>query len=335
MKLLGTGGCGFIGSNFLHHWARTHPADELVNLDALTYSGNLANVAALSQKTNYKFVKGDIADPKIVAKAMKGCHTVVHFAAESHVDRSIEDASAFLRTNVTGTAILLDAARKTDVKRFHHVSTDEVFGDLPLKSEEKFRETSPYNPSSPYAATKAAADHLVRAWGRTYGLPVSITNGTNNFGPRQHPEKAVARFITRQIRGETLPIYGNGQNIRDWLHVDDYCRAIEAVLTKGKSGETYCVGGDNPITNLELAARIAHHFNRGREAFEFVADRPGHDRKYALDSTKIRTELGWRPTLPFNDALAATIDWYSRNPAWWGPTGSAKDNKSTRVRKKA
>ena len=318
-SLLVTGGCGFIGSNFLHQWARMYPEDALVNLDALTYAGNPKNVAALKQKNNYRFAKGDIRDPKAVANAMKGADVVVHFAAESHVDRSIEGPLAFVRTNVEGTLVLLDEARKKDVARFHHVSTDEVFGDLPIDSTERFTEGTRYDPHSPYAASKAASDHLVRAYGRTYGLKFTITNGSNNFGPYQHPEKAIPRFITNLILGTKIPLYGSGKNVRDWLHVYDYCSAIELVLTKGKVGETYCIGGDNQLDNLTLAKKIGAAFGRGEDAIEHVKDRPGHDRRYALDSTKARTELAWRPTRTFDAALHETIAWYRANEAWWKP----------------
>lgn len=319
MRLLVTGGCGFIGSNFLHHWVAEHPADSVVNFDALTYAGNPKNVAALEGKRQYSFVQGDISDSAAVEKAMRDVDSVVHFAAESHVDRSIEDPMVFLRTNVVGTGNLLEAARRRDVDRFHHVSTDEVFGDLALESSAKFNEGSPYHPHSPYAASKAASDHLVRAYGRTYGLRFTITNGSNNFGPYQHPEKVLPRFVTNMILGRKLPVYGTGRNVRDWLHVGDYCRAIDLVLQKGRAGETYCVGGGSELDNLSLARRIARAFGKGDEAIEHVKDRPGHDLRYSIDSRKIRSELAWKPEQSFDESLKKTIAWYRENEAWWRP----------------
>lgn len=318
-RLLVTGGCGFIGSNFLHYWYREHPKDTLVNLDLLTYAGNPANVADLAGSARYRFHQGDVADPAAVDAAMRGADVVVHFAAESHVDRSIREPSPFIRTNVVGTQVLLEAARRHDVGRFHHVSTDEVFGELPLRSRRRFDERGPLRPRSPYAASKAAAEHLVRAWGATYGLPYTITNGSNNYGPYQHPEKVIPRFITNLLEGRRLPVYGTGRNVRDWLHVEDYCRAVDLVLARGKAGETYCVGGDHELDNRSLALTIAAAFGRGREVVEFVPDRPGHDLRYALNSRKIRTRLGWRPRLPFSEGLKATLQWYRDHEAWWRP----------------
>lgn len=317
--LLVTGGCGFIGANFLHYWRRHHPNDELRNLDALTYAANPSNVASFAADPNYEFIHADIADPKAVHAGMNGVDYVIHFAAESHVDRSIGDAGPFVRTNVVGTQILLDAARRADVRRFHHVSTDEVFGELPLEKAAVFREDSPYRPRSPYAASKAASDHLVRAWGATYGLAWSLTHGTNNYGPYQHPEKAIPRFVTNLILGQKIPVYGDGRNVRDWLHVEDYCEAIALVVEKGAAASTFCVGGGNETANLALARAVAKHFGRSDDAVEFVRDRPGHDLRYALDASKIRQELGWRPRHDFSQGLKATIDWYRENEAWWRP----------------
>lgn len=319
MRLLVTGGCGFIGSNFLHHWVERQPTDELVNLDALTYAGNPANVADLRKRRHYKFIKGDICNPKQVQRALRNVDAVVNFAAESHVDRSIADAAPFLRTNVQGTATLLDEARRADVNRFHHVSTDEVFGDLPLTGKERFSETSPYRPQSPYAASKAASDHLVRAWGHTYGLPYTITNGSNNFGPYQHPEKAIPRFITNLLRGKDIELYGNGRNVRDWLHVEDYAHAIALVLLRGTPGETYCVGGGTQLDNRTLAKKIAAAFGHRSDVIRYVKDRPGHDRRYAIDARKISQELGWTPSRKFDTALNETIAWYRSHPSWWRP----------------
>ena len=329
-RILVTGGCGFIGSNFIHHWLAEHPKDQVVNFDALTYAGNPKNVASVEKNPHYRFVKGDIRDAKAVEGAMNDTDVVVHFAAESHVDRSIQTPLLFLETNVVGTAVLLEAARKRDVRRFHHVSTDEVFGDLPLGSKKKFNETTPYDPHSPYAASKAGSDHIVRAYGRTYGLPFTITNGSNNFGPYQHPEKVIPKFITNLILGKNLTLYGTGKNVRDWLHVEDYCKAIDLVLQKGRPGETYCVGGGNELDNLTLAATIAAAFGKkAADVVEHVNDRPGHDLRYAIDPTKIRTELGWTPTHSFDQSLQATIGWYKKNTAWWRPLRTDLVTKNT------
>lgn len=318
-RILVTGGCGFIGSNFIHHWLAEHPNDHIVNFDALTYAGNPKNVASVEGNPQYRFVKGDITDPKAVAEAMKDTDVVVHFAAESHVDRSIEGPLVFLETNVIGTGVLLEAARKRDVQRFHHVSTDEVFGDLPLNTSQKFDEHTAYHPHSPYAASKAGSDHIVRAYARTYGLRFTITNGSNNFGPYQHPEKVMPRFITNLILGKPLSLYGTGKNVRDWLHVRDYCAAIDQVLHKGRVGETYCVGGGNELDNVTLAQHIASAFGKGSDVIEYVKDRPGHDLRYAIDSTKIRSELAWKPAHSFQEALQKTIRWYQENESWWRP----------------
>lgn len=319
-KLLVTGGCGFIGSTFVRRWLAGHPDDDVRNLDALTYAAAPGTVAELRRHRHHKLVQGDIADPKKAAAAAKGVDAVVHFAAQSHVDRSIRDPNPFVRTNVLGTQVLLEAARRADVPRFHHVSTDEVFGELPLRPRRRrFDEDSPYRPRSPYAASKAASDHLVRAWGATYGLRFTITNGGNNYGPYQSPEKAVPRFITNLIDGKRVPVYGKGKNVRDWLHVEDYCRAIELVLRKGKNGRTYCVSADEQLDNLGLARRIATAFGRGEDAIEFVKDRQGHDLRYALDASRIRRELGWRPRWTISEGLKATIQWYRDHEAWWRP----------------
>ena len=319
MKLLITGGAGFIGSNFIHYWLKKHPDDHIVNLDILTYAGNLANVDDISQDKRYQFVQGDILDKDIVDDLVKSCDTVVHFAAESHVDRSIQGPSAFVETNIKGTFVLLEAAR-TYNKRFHHISTDEVFGALPLGTKDKFNEHTPYQPSSPYSASKAAADHLVRAYHETYKVPVTITNCSNNFGPYQHPEKFISRMITNLIDGENIKVYGDGKYVRDWLHVQDHCRAIDAVLTSGKIGETYLVGGmTEDINNLAVAKLILQHMNLGEDRIEFVKDRLGHERRYAVDWTKIKRDLNWEPEYTFNKWLKATVDWYQQNEDWWRP----------------
>jgi dTDP-glucose 4,6-dehydratase len=318
MKLLVTGGAGFIGSNFIHYWLKKYPDDGIVNLDKLTYAGNLENLKGLSKNSNYKFIKGDICDPDIVKRAMDGVDIVVHFAAESHVDRSIDDPSIFVRTNVLGTQVLLEEALRAKVNRFHHVSTDEVFGALKLKDSTKWTESTPYAPRSPYAASKAASDHLVRSYHITYGLPITITNCSNNFGPFQYPEKLISLSITNILEGKKIPVYGDGLYIRDWLYVEDHCSGIEAVLIKGKVGETYLIGAKHEeISNLELAKIILKTMGVSEEEKEFVKDRPGHDRKYALDWSKIKDELGWEPKYDFKEALEKTIKWYKENKEWW------------------
>ena len=318
MKLLITGGAGFIGSNFIIYWLKNHPDDFTVNLDALTYAGNLENLIEVEKNPHYKFIRGDITDTETVDQAMAGCDYIVHFAAESHVDRSISGPAVFVKTNVLGTQVLLDAAVKFKVKRFHHVSTDEVFGALELNSHEKFSEITPYNPRSPYSASKAGSDHLIRAYHHTYGLPITITNCSNNYGPYQHPEKLISLAITNILEGKKVPVYGDGMYIRDWLYVEDHCRAIDLVLTKGKVGETYCVGGlTQDISNLEIVGKIIQLMDIDNTITEFVKDRPGHDRRYAIDWTKIKTELGWEPAHDFDTYLALTIEWYKTHTSWW------------------
>jgi len=320
MRLLITGGAGFIGSNFIRYWLRKYSKDEIVNLDKLTYAGHLSSTKDFQNNKNYKFIKGDIVNPKVVDKAMKHTDYVVHFAAESHVDRSIVGPKVFLKTNVIGTQILLDAAVKHKVKRFHHVSTDEVFGSLPLKSTKKFSEKTNYNPRNPYSASKAASDFLVRAYNKTYGLDITITNTSNNFGPYQDEEKFLPRMITNLIDGEKLPIYGDGKYVRDWLYVEDHVRAIEKVLKKGKSGETYLVGGlTKDINNLEVTERLLKIFGRGKNEIKFVRDRLGHDRRYTVNWSKIKRELGWKPKYNFDSWLVKTVEWYKENEWWWRP----------------
>lgn len=326
MKLLVTGGAGFIGSNFIRYWLKKYPNDDIVNLDKLTYAGHLSTTKDFSSNSNYKFIKGDICDGKTVELAMKGMDYVVHFAAESHVDRSIDDPSVFARTNVLGTNVLLESALKNKIKRFHHVSTDEVFGELPLKSKSLFGERTVYNPRSPYAASKAASDHLVRAYYYTYGLPTTITNCSNNFGPFQDPEKFLPRMITNLINDEKLPIYGDGKNVRDWLYVEDHVCAIEKVLQKGKVGETYIVGGmTNDINNLEVAKKLLKIFDKDEKYIKFVSDRKGHDRRYAMDWKKIKKELGWEPKYNFDTWLGKTVEWYLKNEWWWRPLKSKSE----------
>lgn len=316
MKLLITGGAGFIGSNFIRYWLTNYPDDHIVNLDSLTYAGNLENLKDFESHDHYTFLKGDITDPQTVTQAAKGVDIIVHFAAETHVDRSILGPGAFVKTNVEGTFVLLEEARKQNL-RFHHISTDEVFGSLDLNTEEKFSETTPYDPSSPYSASKAASDHLVRAYHRTYGLPVTISNTSNNFGPYHFPEKFIPLVITNLLEDKPVPIYGQGNQIRDWLYVEDHCRAIDLIL-KGKIGETYLIGGmTEVITNLEVAKRIAKILNKDESLIEHVKDRPGHDVRYSVDWSKAKQELGYMPLYTFDDYLEKTISWYQENTDWW------------------
>lgn len=316
MKVLITGGAGFIGSNFVHYWVKNHPDDKIVVLDKLTYAGNLENLAAV--KNTITFIKGDICDQAVVDQAMKDADTVVHFAAESHVDRSISEPDEFVRTNVLGTHQLLQSARKHKIKRFHHVSTDEVFGSLPLDSKERWTENSPYNPRSPYSASKAASDHLVRAYHYTYGLPITISNCANNIGPFMFPEKLIPLAITNLLEGKKIPIYKPGNQIREWLYVEDHCRGIEAILQKGKIGETYFIGPNNPeFTNLEVIRKVLVLMKLDDDMIEYVLDRPGHDQKYALDHGKITRELGWQPKYGLDESLQKTLDWYKDNQGWW------------------
>jgi dTDP-glucose 4,6-dehydratase len=321
MKILVTGGAGFIGSNFIRYWLNKYPRDKIVNLDKLTYAGHLSSTKDFSQHDNYKFIKGDIVNPKTVHAAARGVDLIINFAAESHVDRSIVKPSTFVITNVLGTQVLLDAALKNKVKRFHHVSTDEVFGELPLNSKKKFDEETSYDPRSPYAASKAASDHLVYSYHATYGLNVTITNTSNNYGPFQDPEKFIPRSITNLIDGIPIKIYGDGKHVRDWLYVEDHVRAIDVVIRKGESGQTYLVGaGGADIKNLDVAKRLIRLLGLDAEKYiKFVKDRRGHDRRYAVDSKKIEKQLGWRPKYSFDDALSQTVKWYADNRWWWRP----------------
>ena len=321
MKLLVTGGAGFIGSNFILYWFENHPEDKIVNLDKLTYAGNLDNLKNIEKNPNYGFIKGDITQIDDVNIAMQKADIVVHFAAESHVDRSILGPGVFVMTNVVGTQVLLDAALEHKIKRFIHVSTDEVYGDLPLDSKDKFNEESPYRPSSPYAASKAAADHLVRAYHHTFKAPTIITNCSNNYGPYQFPEKFLSLAITNLLEGKQAPLYGEGKNVRDWLFVRDHCRAIDFVINKGKIGDTYCIGGlTEDITNKQVLQKVCEFMNKDFDTnIESVKDRLGHDRKYSVNWSKIKTELSWKPEHNFDDWLKKTIEWYKRNPDWWKP----------------
>jgi dTDP-glucose 4,6-dehydratase len=317
MKLFVTGGAGFIGSNFILHWLKNHPDDQIVNFDALTYAGNLENLRSLEGDDRHIFVKGDITDAEAVREAMKGCDVVVHYAAETHVDRSVTGPGIFVSTNVVGTQVLLDQAMALGVKRFHHISTDEVFGDLELDGDDKFNEATPYNPSSPYSASKAGSDMLVRAYHRTYGLPITISNCSNNYGPFHFPEKLIPLMILNAMADKPLPVYGDGLNIRDWIHVEDHARAVELVLEKGVVGETYCVGGESERTNIYIVKKILEILGKPESLIQYVTDRPGHDRRYAIDNTKIRSELGFEPQYSIEEGLEKTIEWFKENESWW------------------
>lgn len=320
MKMLVTGGAGFIGSNFILYWLKNHPGDKIVNLDKLTYAGNLENLSSVKDDKNYVFAHEDICNPQAVNDLIQKheIDTVVHFAAESHVDRSILDPAPFVKTNIEGTYVLLEASLKNKVKRFHHISTDEVFGALKLDSVDRFSEKTPYDPRSPYSASKASSDHLARAYNVTYGLPVTISNCSNNFGPYQFPEKLIPLAITNLMEGKKIPVYGDGLYVRDWLYVDDHCRAIDLILEKGKIGETYLIGGlTEDIPNIEVIKRILKLMGKTESSIEYVKDRPGHDRRYAMDWSKINRELGWKPRYGFDEYLKTTIDWYIKNQDWW------------------
>lgn len=318
MKLLVTGGAGFIGSNFILYWLKKYPQDTIVNLDKLTYAGNLENLKSVEKNQNYSFVQGDICDSKLVNSLVKDVDVVVHFAAESHVDRSILDPAPFIKTNIEGTYVLLEAAVKNKVKRFHHISTDEVFGTLDLNSKEKFNDSTPYNPRSPYSASKAASDHLVRAYHTTYNLPMTLSNCSNNFGPYQFPEKLFSLTITNLIEGKKVPVYGDGLHVRDWLYVEDHCEAIDVILQKGTIGKTYLVGGlTDDISNLDVVKKILSLMGKDEHMIEYVKERSGHDRRYAIDWSTIQKELGWKPKHSFDEALKKTIEWYTNNQDWW------------------
>lgn len=318
--ILITGGAGFIGSNFVRHMVHKYPDSLIVNLDALTYAGNLESVSDLEALPNYRFVKGDIADRDFIFKlfAQYNFDIVVNFAAESHVDRSVLDPEIFIKTNVLGTQVLLDAARAYEVKRYHQVSTDEVYGDLPLDEPELlFTENTPIHASSPYSASKAAADLLVLAYARTFKLPVTISRCSNNYGPYHFPEKLIPLMVVKTLKGEPLPVYGEGKNVRDWLHVLDHCAAIDLILREGRTGEVYNVGGNNERDNLTVTKAILKQLGQDESRIQYVTDRPGHDLRYGIDATKLRTELGWQPKYDFESGLAQTIEWYLANQAWW------------------
>lgn len=318
MRILVTGGAGFIGSNFVHFIYRERPDWHITVLDLLTYAGNMKNLEGLDP-ARFEFIKGDICDEQAVEKAVADCEAVVHFAAESHVDNSIHGPWPFINTNVIGTYRLLEAVRKFD-KRLHHISTDEVYGDLGLDSSEKFSEKSAYDPRSPYSASKAGSDHLVRAWVHTYGVKATISNCSNNYGPYQHVEKVIPRNITNVLLGIKPKLYGEGKNRRDWIHAEDHSSAVLAILEKGKPGETYMIGADGEKDNKQLIQLILELMGKDPNDFEFVNDRPGHDLRYSIDASKIRSELGWQPRYTnFRDGLAQTIDWYKSNREWWEP----------------
>ncbi len=319
MRILVTGGAGFIGSNFLYYLKAAHPDDEIRCLDLLTYAGHIESIKPLVDQKYVTFIRADIRKSTDVSHAMKDADAVVHLAAESHVDRSIHDAFPFIETNVKGTMCLLEEARRNDIGRFHHVSTDEVFGSLDINSSDKFSEKSCYSPRSPYAASKAASDHLVRAYANTYGLRTTISNCGNNFGPYQHPEKLIPRFITLLLAGRKVPLYGDGLNIRDWIYVEDHCSAIDTVMRNGRSGETYLVSGRNEISNRALTEKLLSLMGHGSSMIERVADRPGHDRKYSIDDSKLRNELGWKPRHSLDISLNETINWYRDHRNWWEP----------------
>lgn len=340
-KILITGGAGFIGSNFVHHWCKQYPDDRVVVLDALTYAGNLKSLADLEAHPNFKFVQGDICDRTLVTQllAEESLDTVAHFAAESHVDRSILGPDAFVRTNVVGTFTLLESFRqhwlergKPAGDRFLHVSTDEVYGSLGPE-DPAFTETTPYAPNSPYSASKAGSDHLARAYFHTYGMPTLITNCSNNYGPYHFPEKLIPLMCVNILMGKNLPVYGDGQNIRDWLYVEDHCRAIDCVIHNSPPGETYNVGGNNEVKNIDLVTMLCDLMDElapelpvrpARQLITFVKDRPGHDRRYAINSTKLQTQLGWQPSVTVAEGLRSTIQWYLANPDWWQPLLSAE-----------
>lgn len=320
MKLIITGGAGFIGSNFIYYELKHHSEDEFICLDKLTYAGNLSSLKDAMEQPNFKFVRGDIADRDIVYSLFEAekPDVVVNFAAESHVDRSILEPELFLKTNVIGTGVLMDACRKYGIKRYHQVSTDEVYGDLPLDRPDLFfTETTPLHTSSPYSASKAGADLLVLAYHRTYGLPVTISRCSNNYGPYHFPEKLIPLMIINALHDKALPVYGDGANVRDWLYVEDHCSAIDLIIRKGREGEVYNVGGHNEKSNLDVVKIILKALGKSEDLITFVKDRPGHDRRYAIDPTKIHNELGWLPQTKFEDGIVKTIEWYLANKDWW------------------
>ncbi|MES3006068.1 MAG: dTDP-glucose 4,6-dehydratase [Patescibacteria group bacterium] len=316
MKLLVTGGAGFIGSNFINHILTTYPEYEIVNLDALTYAGDKNSLLTWEKDKRYEFVQGNICDRALVDALLERCDIIVHFAAETHVDRSILDAKSFIETNIMGTFTLLESARAHGNKRVHHISTDEVFGSLG-ENDVPFDELTPYDPRSPYSASKASGDHLVMAYHHTYGLPVTISNCSNNYGPFHFPEKLFPLAITNLLENKKVPVYGDGLQVRDWLYVEDHCKAIDLIIHKGKIGEKYCVGGNHEIKNIDAVKKIISILGKDESNIEYVDDRPGHDRRYAISNNKIIRELGWKPETTFDEGLRKTISWYQENEAWW------------------
>jgi dTDP-glucose 4,6-dehydratase len=328
-RLLVTGGAGFIGANFVHYTIAHHPDHEVVVLDALTYAGNQSSLAPVADQV--RFVHGDIADADLVDRLVAETDIVVHFAAESHVDNSLHNPEPFVRTNVIGTYVILEAVRKHGC-RLHHISTDEVFGDLALDANEKFTETTAYDPSSPYSATKAGSDMLVRAWVRSFGVQATLSNCANNYGPYQHVEKFIPRQVTNILTGERPKLYGAGQNVREWTHVDDHNAAVHLIVASGRIGETYLIGSGDERSNKDILTLILELVDQPADSFDHVSDRPGHDLRYSNDSTKIRTELGWNPTYgDFRTGLGATIDWYRHNEWWWKPQKDATEAKYQRL----
>ena len=320
MKIIVTGGAGFIGGNFVHYMVERYPEDVIINLDALTYAGNLETLKPVEDKPNYRFVKGDIADRDFIFDLFKTekPDVIVNFAAESHVDRSISDPGIFVRTNVLGTTTLLDACREFGIQRFHQVSTDEVYGDLPLDRPDLFfTEETPLHTSSPYSSSKASADLFVMAYHRTFGIPVSISRCSNNYGPYQFPEKLIPLMISRALADEELPVYGNGANVRDWLHVYDHCQASDLILKKGRNGCVYNIGGHNERTNLQVVKTVLRVLDKPVSLIKYVTDRPGHDMRYAIDPAKLKRELGWEPVYNFDTGIEQTIRWYLDNREWW------------------
>jgi dTDP-glucose 4,6-dehydratase len=327
MRIMVTGGAGFIGSNFIRHWLAEHLSDAVVNVDLLTYAGDRSSLTDVERDraSRYTFLRADIADAAAMGSAFATHrpHVVINFAAESHNSRAVVDPGAFVRTNVVGTQTLLDAARAAGVERFHHISTCEVYGDLALDSPESFREDAPYRPRTPYNASKAAADHLVRAYGETFGLPVTISICSNNYGPYQYPEKVIPLFATNAIDDRPLPLYKHSENRREWIHVDDHCRAVDMIIQHGKVGETYNVGTGDERSVEEIADAVLSALRKPPTLKTYVDDRPGHDRRYLLDHSKIEREIGWRPKIAFPDGLRATLNWYSTQRAWWQPKRAA------------
>jgi dTDP-glucose 4,6-dehydratase len=312
MKLIVTGGAGFIGSNFIIYWLKNHPNDKITNIDKLTYAADLKNLEPIEGNPNYTFIKGDIADKKFVENNFKDADIIVNFAAESHVDNSIKNSENFVRSNIVGVHNILEVVRKKEI-RFHQISTDEVYGSLPLNSKEKFSENSKYNPRNPYSATKAAADFLVRAYYNTYNIPVTISNCSNNYGPNQHPEKLIPKTILNAYMDKKVQVYGNGKQIRDWIFVEDHCSAIERIIRKGKMGETYLIGENGEKKNLDVIKYIFKIMNKQKSLIEFVKDRPGHDVRYGIDASKIKRKLGWKPNFTFEEGIHITIDHYLKN----------------------